>query len=63
VTSRDESFLDLSVDIEQNCSVTGCLKHFSTSEMLCHKDKFFCDNCSSLQEAEKRFLFFSFSFF
>jgi ubiquitin carboxyl-terminal hydrolase 12/46 len=54
VTSRDESFLDLSVDIEQNSSVTGCLRNFSSSETLCHKDKFFCDTCSSLQEAEKR---------
>lgn len=54
VTTRDESFFDLSVDIEQNSSVTGCLKNFSSSEILCHKDKFFCDTCSSLQEAEKR---------
>lgn len=54
VTSRDESFLDLSIDIEQNSSVTACLRQFSASEMLCQKNKFFCDGCAGLQEAEKR---------
>ncbi|KAF9991002.1 hypothetical protein BGZ75_007185 [Mortierella antarctica] len=53
-TSRAESFMDLSLDIEQNSSVTSCLRQFSASEMLCHKDKFYCDECCGLQEAEKR---------
>jgi len=55
VSSRDESFLDLSIDIEQNSSVTACLRQFSASEMLCQKNKFFCDGCCDLQEAEKRY--------
>lgn len=55
VSSRDESFLDLSIDIEQNSSVTACLRQFSASEMLCQKNKFFCDSCCDLQEAEKRY--------
>jgi ubiquitin carboxyl-terminal hydrolase 9/13 len=54
VSSRDESFLDLSVDIEQNSSITACLRQFSASEMLCQRNKFFCDSCCDLQEAEKR---------
>lgn len=54
VSSRDESFLDLSIDIEQNSSVTACLRQFSASEMLCQRNKFFCDGCCDLQEAEKR---------
>ncbi|KAH9816141.1 ubiquitin carboxyl-terminal hydrolase 12 [Melampsora americana] len=54
VTQRDESFLDLSIDIEQNTSLTACLRQFSASEMLCQKNKFSCDQCCSLQEAEKR---------
>ncbi|KAH7886256.1 hypothetical protein F5I97DRAFT_2027537, partial [Phlebopus sp. FC_14] len=54
VSSREESFLDLSIDIAQNSSVTACLRQFSASEMLCQKDKFFCDSCCELQEAEKR---------
>lgn len=56
VSSRDESFLDLSIDIEQNSSVTACLRQFSASEMLCQKEKFFCDACCDLQEAERRFV-------
>lgn len=58
VSSRDEAFLDLSIDIEQNSSVTACLRQFSASEMLCQKNKFFCDSCCGLQEAEKRSAFF-----
>ncbi|GAA6031674.1 hypothetical protein JCM8097_001927 [Rhodosporidiobolus ruineniae] len=54
VTSRDEAFLDLSIDIEQHSSVTACLRQFSASEMLCQRNKFSCDQCCGLQEAEKR---------
>lgn len=54
VSSRDESFLDLSIDIEPHSSVTACLRQFSASEMLCQRNKFSCDACSGLQEAEKR---------
>ncbi|KAJ3029779.1 UNVERIFIED_CONTAM: Ubiquitin carboxyl-terminal hydrolase 12 [Siphonaria sp. JEL0065] len=53
-TNRDEAFLDLSVDVTQHTSLSTCLRNFSTSETLCAKDKFYCDNCKSLQEAEKR---------
>ena len=53
-SSRDELFLDLSIDIEQHTSVTACLRQFSASEMLFQKNKFFCDSCCGLQEAEKR---------
>ncbi|ORY34843.1 hypothetical protein BCR39DRAFT_515103 [Naematelia encephala] len=53
-SSRDELFLDLSIDIEQHTSVTACLRQFSASEMLCQKNKFYCDSCCGLQEAEKR---------
>ncbi|CAK9174024.1 unnamed protein product [Ilex paraguariensis] len=54
VTARDETFLDLSLDIEQNSSITSCLKNFSSMETLNAEDKFFCDKCCSLQEAQKR---------
>jgi ubiquitin carboxyl-terminal hydrolase 9/13 len=56
VSCRDESFLDLSVDIDQHSSLTACLRQFSASEMLCQKNKFFCDSCCDLQEAEKRWV-------
>lgn len=45
VTDRDETFFDLSLDIEQNSSITSCLKNFSSTETLNAEDKFFCDKC------------------
>lgn len=54
VSQRDEAFLDLSVDLDQHSSVTACLRKFSEEEMLCERNKFHCDNCGGLQEAEKR---------
>ncbi|KAI8540801.1 hypothetical protein RHMOL_Rhmol08G0013200 [Rhododendron molle] len=47
VTARDETFFDLSLDIEQNSSITSCLKNFSSTETLNAEDKFFCDKCCS----------------
>lgn len=54
VSRRDEQFLDLSIDIERNTSVTACLRQFSASEMLCERNKFNCDNCGGFHEAQKR---------
>ena len=54
VSQRDEEFLDLSVDLEEHTSVTSCLRKFSEEEMLCQRNKFHCDGCGGLQEAEKR---------
>ena len=51
-----KSFLDLSIDIDQHSSVTACLRQFSASEMLCQRNKFFCDSCCDLQEAEKLYV-------
>ena len=51
---RDEAFLDLSVNVSPNTSLSSCLRQFSESEMLHGRNKFFCDACASLQEAEKR---------
>ncbi|TIB74037.1 cysteine proteinase [Wallemia mellicola] len=53
ITHRDESFLDLSINVEEDSNVTECLSNFSVREMLCQKNKFFCDSCGGLQEAEK----------
>lgn len=54
ISQRDEPFLDLSVDLDQHSSVSSCLRRFSEEEMLCERNKFHCDNCGGLQEAEKR---------
>lgn len=53
-SQRDEAFLDLSVDLSAHTSVTSCLRKFSEEEMLCERNKFHCDTCGGLQEAEKR---------
>ncbi|QPG76157.1 hypothetical protein FOA43_003543 [Brettanomyces nanus] len=53
ISTRDEKFLDLSIDLQQNTSIANCLKMFSQSEMLKGSDKFFCETCHSLQEAAK----------
>lgn len=53
-SQRDETFLDLSIDLEEHSSVTSCLQSFSAEEMLCERNKFYCDPCGGLQEAEKR---------
>eukprot|EP01080_Neovahlkampfia_damariscottae_P001572 gene1572-12697_t len=52
-SSRDESFLDLSIDIKRNTSLTFCLNNFSSIETMKGQDKFYCEECSSLQEAQK----------
>ncbi|GLC37566.1 Ubiquitin carboxyl-terminal hydrolase 3 [Pleodorina starrii] len=56
VTCREEVFMDLSLEIDQNTSLTSCLRNFSSMEMLDRDDKFFCDHCCCLQEAKKRML-------
>ncbi|KAK6313969.1 ubiquitin carboxyl-terminal hydrolase 46 isoform X1 [Coregonus clupeaformis] len=54
VSSKDEDFLDLSVDVEQNTSITHCLRDFSNTETLCSEYKYYCEICCSKQEAQKR---------
>ncbi|CAI5793888.1 ubiquitin carboxyl-terminal hydrolase 12-like isoform X2 [Podarcis lilfordi] len=54
VSSKDEDFLDLSIDVEQNTSITHCLRKFSNSETLCSDQKYYCEQCRSKQEAQKR---------
>lgn len=56
VTSKDETFLDLSIDIppgESAYSLTYSLNNFSKLEILSHQNKFYCNTCLSLQEAVK----------
>lgn len=52
-TSRDETFLDLSVDVTQNSSISQCFANFCAVERLAGGNKFFCDACNTLQEAHK----------
>ena len=54
VSSKDENFLDLSIDVEENTSITTCLRVFSNIETLSGESKYYCETCSSKQEATKR---------
>lgn len=56
LTSKDETFLDLSIDIppgQSAYSLTYSLNNFSKLEILSHQNKFYCNTCLSLQEAVK----------
>jgi len=55
-TERDEPFLDLGIDLEQNTSISYCIKNFSNAEVLKDDDKFHCDKCKGLHDAEKKVL-------
>ena len=50
---REESFMNLSVDIEKNVSLGYCLKKFSTKELLNKGDKFYCESCNTKQVATR----------
>lgn len=53
-STRDEPFLDISLDLDQNISLNYCLKKYSNAEMLKGSDKFDCETCKCKREAEKR---------
>ncbi len=54
VTMRTERFYDLSLEIEENSSLSACLGQFSSEETLKDDEKYFCDRCGRKQEAVKR---------
>ena len=47
LSTREETFMNLSVDIEKNTSLSHCLKKFSTKELLNMGDKFYCEGCNA----------------
>eukprot|EP00127_Corallochytrium_limacisporum_P001536 Clim_evm15s64 gene=Clim_evmTU15s64 len=54
VSSREENFFDLSMEITQNTSLSTCLRNFAAMEQLRGTSKYYCETCCSLQEAQKR---------
>ena len=50
---REETFMNLSIDIEENVSLSYCLKKFSNKEYLKLGDKFACDSCLTKQVATR----------
>lgn len=49
-----ETYYHLSLDVEQNTSLTYCLKNYFGKELLRSNDKFYCNQCNCLQEAVKQ---------
>ena len=45
VTSREEAFYDLSLEIEQNSSLTACLKNFRLATQLMHQYSLLKQGC------------------
>lgn len=54
ISSKEEKFLDLSVDIEADSSLSHCLQTFCTTETLTGDQKYFCEHCGCKVEAHKR---------
>eukprot|EP00923_Selenidium_pygospionis_P060748 GHVN01106751.1.p1 GENE.GHVN01106751.1~~GHVN01106751.1.p1 ORF type:complete len:444 (+),score=57.72 GHVN01106751.1:146-1477(+) len=54
VTKREEPFLDLSVDIQHNSTLKTCIENFGAMEVLNRNEKYFCDECGNLEEAERK---------
>ncbi|CAG0902562.1 unnamed protein product, partial [Cyprideis torosa] len=56
VSSKDETFCDIPIDVEPNTSVSYGLKQYSATYTLRQEEKFKCDVCCSYQEAQKRMI-------
>ncbi|KAL7647454.1 UNVERIFIED_CONTAM: hypothetical protein RMT77_001050 [Armadillidium vulgare] len=54
VRSTDEVLNNLSVEVHQNTSITHCLRCYFSTETISAENKVQCENCSSLQEHQKR---------
>jgi ubiquitin carboxyl-terminal hydrolase 12/46 len=51
VTTREEKFIDLSLDVQGDCSLRDCLAAFNAREMIDKGDKYYCETCCLRQEA------------
>lgn len=56
ITSRDEPFLDFPIEVsdESETDIQSLLQNFDQREMLSGSNKFYCNECCGLQEAERR---------
>ena len=55
-TRREETFFNLSLDIEQNSSLIHCMQRFSVKELLNLDNKLTCDSCLTRQVATKEII-------
>ncbi|GMM56770.1 ubiquitin-specific protease [Maudiozyma humilis] len=55
ITTRDEKFLDFPIEVQgkNGTNIQNVLRQYSQREMLNGANKFYCDVCSGLQEAER----------
>ena len=51
MTTREEKFIDLSLDVQGDCTLRECLRAFNAREMIDKGDKYYCDTCCLRQEA------------
>ncbi|CCD22325.1 putative ubiquitin-specific protease UBP9 NDAI_0A01670 [Naumovozyma dairenensis CBS 421] len=55
ITSRDEPFLDFPIGVkdDEETNIETLLRNYHTREMLNGSNKFYCNQCCGLQEAER----------
>ena len=53
---REETFMNLSIDIQENVSLSYCMKKFSNKEYLKLGDNFQCDQCLTKQVATRQMM-------
>ncbi|EFB19262.1 hypothetical protein PANDA_013427 [Ailuropoda melanoleuca] len=51
---KGEDFLDLSINVAQNTSITHRLRDVSNTETLCSEQTYYCDTGCSTEKAQKR---------
>ncbi|KAK4471614.1 hypothetical protein MN116_005025 [Schistosoma mekongi] len=54
VRTKEENFLDLSVDVGENVDISYCLRCFSETETMRSDNKYYCEFCRCKQEAQRR---------
>ena len=59
VSRTFEAFLDLSLDVKQADSLQSALKLFTAPETLSKSNRYRCESCSRLTEAQKKFSVYS----
>lgn len=55
-TRREETFFNLSLDIEANTSLIQCMRRFSFKELLNQDNKLMCETCLTRQVATKEIM-------
>ena len=53
ITKRKEAYMNLSLDVEKNTSLSYCIQRFAFKELLNQDNKLMCDTCLSRQVATK----------